>query len=875
MDVNGTRFHLLLGHDDWARCTDERGRTLDHAWSDAAHPPALAWNAWLRELTLQPEVFEFPAGAGDVAPRLDDRRGAGRDVFGNWYTIAPDGRSILVTSAGDGSIATFWPGDETCAEPLPRLGTFAPAAPVTVPPAGRLSGAAVTTDHFLAVGTLDPPGLLVFDLETGGPPLQLPWPATPFAPFDLAARPGGGVFVLDRDNALAWELDRHFHVESRPVSPPAEPFAFAPVSGAAPDVAPPLTEASAVALAGGDPIAIEAAPGGGFLVLDGAASLVTYYKDGAQVGAPELIGVDGFDLAVAGTTAYVVDVRGNQSYAFDLTVGDAGPSLQMELQYFPMRRFGGKGLVAAGGRAYYDFGDRWIPLVRQPRSRYVETGTLVTPVLDGAEPGCVWHRLLVDAALPPGSSLAVWSRAADEEAALELGPWRPEPAPRARTSGAEIPFVDLGPYATQELLFQAAVGRYLQVKLELVGDGRVSPRVRALRAWFPRFSYLDRYLPAVYREDAASASFLDRYLANVEGMSTALEDRIAAAQVLLSPETAPSDALDWLAGWLALVFDPLWDERQRRLFLENAMTFYAARGTIRGVELLLRFTLDRCLGAKAFSPTQALGGARIVETYRTRRTPGVVFGDPTDLAPLRIVTRAARWSPAQGRDALNTAYEAATGRPQYPIADPGDDTSGAWRSFSLETLGFVPVAPEATAWRAFLAHRYSNPAAVLAAYGSTDDPPADFSGLTPPAGPGVPPDGAPLLDWFQFESVVVPMAAKAHRFSVLLPWPLHVYDSLQNELTHDQLRELARRIVEVQKPAHTVFDVKFFWSAFRIGEARLGDDTVLASGSRVPELIEPAVLGRDFIGTSILAGPPPGDAIRRFAVPSPPPEEAP
>jgi hypothetical protein len=102
-----------------------------------------------------------------------------------------------------------------------------------------------------------------------------------------------------------------------------------------------------------------------------------------------------------------------------------------------------------------------------------------------------------------------------------------------------------------------------------------------------------------------------------------------------------------------------------------------------------------------------------------------------------------------------------------------------------------------------------------------------------------------------------------------------VLDPTGTELTHDQLRDLATRVVDVQKPAHTVFDVKFFWAAFRIGEARLGDDTLLASGSRVPELIEPAVLGRDYVGTSVLGGPGASDAIGRPPLPSTSPQETP
>jgi hypothetical protein len=292
---------------------------------------------------------------------------------------------------------------------------------------------------------------------------------------------------------------------------------------------------------------------------------------------------------------------------------------------------------------------------------------------------------------------------------------------------------------------------------------------------------------------------------------------------------------------------------------------------MRGVEIALRFVLDACVDESVYLDTRppALATARIVESFRTRKTPGVVFGDPTELEPLRLVSTTARWRPEQGGDALNAGYAAyleSVGLPAaaYPIAGPGDATGAAWREFSLAVLGFVPETADPTRWRAFLSHRYPNDAAAAAAHPPAGDPPT-----------ALPADGAPLLDWFQFQSVVLPMKKKAHRFTVLLPWPLHVRDSSGNELDHVQLGKLAYRIADVQKPAHTICDVKFFWAAFRVGEARLGDDTLLASGSRIPELVEPAVLGRDYVGTTTLAGPIASDEIRRIPPAPSATEEAP
>jgi phage tail-like protein len=700
----------------------------------------------------------------------------------------------------------------------------------------------VTEDNLLVVGVLDPAGLLVFDLQSGGPPTELPWPAeVEFAPFDMAPRPGGGVFVLDREHALVWELDRSFHVISG--APPAAPAAaeggFRPAGGpAAVACAPgPLRETDATPVAA-DAIAVEAADDGGFFVLEdggGSGSRVSRFPAGGSTG---LGSMTGFDFALAGDQLLVVDAAGNQASAFRL------PDLEPLLTYYPMRRFGGKGLVAAGGEAHYDFDDRWIPLVAQARPRHADSATIVTPTFDGGLPGCVWHRLMLDARVPDGADVAVWSKAADEEHELEALDWLREPDPRPRRTGSELPFVDDGPYQTHELLFQHPRGRYLALRLRLRGDGRSTPRLRALRAWYPRFSYLEHYLPRVYPEDADSAAFLDRYLANVEGLSTAIEDRIAASQVLLRPDTAPAGGLDWLAGWFDLLLDPLWDERRRRILLANANRFFQARGTVRGIVIALRFALEPRIDAGVFDEIdpRALATARVVEAFRTRRTPGVVFGDPTDQATPRAVVATPRWTPDQGRDVLQAGWLAflaergLAGSGEYPVTDPGEALSAPWREFSAAVLGFVPVAPDPAAWGAFLSRRHGGPPASA----------------PPPA--SLPADGAPLLDWFQFQSVVIPMKSKAHRFTVLLPWPLHVHDSEGDELDARRLRDLAARVVELQKPAHTTFAVKFFWAAFRIGEARLGDDTLLAAGSRVPELVSQAVVGAGFLGETRLAG---------------------
>ncbi|MCA3136075.1 MAG: hypothetical protein ING70_10905 [Rhodocyclaceae bacterium] len=973
MDANGTRFHLLLGDADWSscRCTRVPDAALAQCQPVTGEATAPAqWNREAGELTLRRRPFRFVAAPLDVAVAADrDRRGAAADVFGNWYWVNEGRNGIRVRSAGTDGVSDFWPtGDAVPARPEGAFGPLEDAAAQA--PVAQLAGMAATTDHHLVVGTLHPPGLLVFDLFSGGPPRHLLWPGhVPFEPFDIAAGPLCGLWVLDRSNERCWILDRDFHVVrwDQGIAPAASPAAqtFQPDAGGATRKVPArvfpagISLDSALKLPAHKAVAVEVLADGTLLVLANPASTgpavfsrILVYRDGKleqrlstsamrneiEADSRADFSLIGHDMAFVAATRsesgaldkplelgrlYIADAGGNQGFAFRL-IEDAAGLLALEpmADYLPMRRFGGRAVVVSGGMPHYDFAEAWVPLIRQPRPRHEPRATVLTRVFDGKQPDCVWHRLLIDGCIPPDCRVRVWSRAGDDPDVLDVQPWLEEPSPYLRSDGNELPWLR-APWklsgtageGTWELLLRGARGRYLRLRLDLEGNERNTPRLRALRVWYPRFSYLGEYLPAVYREDASSAAFLDGFLANLEGFWTATEDRMAAAQVLFDWRSAPADALEWLAGWFGVALDPAWDEQRRRLFIRHAMLFFQWRGTAHGLRLALSLALDRQIDESRLAAPGCLEperfGVRIIERYLTRKLPDVLFGDPGQTQAQTVSEQDRRpWLPAQGGRALRQRYARFTGSPdgaalpEFPVMAPAGENATDWALFCESALGFTPWAAameqqawrehlaathvdadaldrtwgtryesfdaiglpanqpadarvlrdwiahmrapapsrtpvERLAWQAFLRSRYATVGALNAEY-STAWQAFDLIPL-----PGrLPPDGAALEDWFQFESAVLAMRHTAHRFSVLLPMPTGP------ELTPQEPQrrlDLARRIVELEKPAHTLFDLRFYWAMFRVGEARLGYDTLLDEGAR-EQLIVPMVLGRGYLG---------------------------
>src|ERR1051325_146937 len=283
MDANGSRFHLLLGRDDWARCSIA-GERLEEIWKASPAKPGagkLSWQDDRKELTLEQRLLRFIAAPKDTFPSLSNRRGAARDCYGNWYWIDETQRKLRVFSSGSCMTSEFWPtpeGGQRCRPSQTRPhGDFAPRDPAPAK-ALEFSGLAVTEDHYLIVGVLNPGSLLIFDLHSGGEPRQLVWPESiPFAPFDMTAMPGGGVSILDRTNKSYWSLDRNFNVlgpkDQETLLELGRTEDFQPVDGSMVRGRDSSTFPSALSLLSSpiallDRIAIEALPDGTVLILD-------------------------------------------------------------------------------------------------------------------------------------------------------------------------------------------------------------------------------------------------------------------------------------------------------------------------------------------------------------------------------------------------------------------------------------------------------------------------------------------------------------------------------------------------------------------------------------------------------------------------------
>ncbi len=300
-------------------------------------------------------------------------------------------------------------------------------------------------------------------------------------------------------------------------------------------------------------------------------------------------------------------------------------------------------------------------------------------VLDAAEAGAIWHRMYLEASIPAGCAVRVLLAASDlpgqpaaklewhehrfglqfpewaPDREIPVAAWVPQPSEipfhpgllgckekakgskglftaLVQRSGCSVELHDRKPQDPSAVRKGKAVralrGRYLSVRVELLGNGRQTPEIAALRTYASRFSYISHYLPELYQEqifgpdaeasgESSQADFLERFVDNFEGVLTVLEDRVASSYLVTRPETAPDDSLDWLASWIGLSFDPLWPQDRRRDLLKVAPKLYRMHGTLGAMQL----ALDKATGG-----LQSEGSIVVLENYRLRRTFATILG---------------------------------------------------------------------------------------------------------------------------------------------------------------------------------------------------------------------------------------------------------
>lgn len=208
--------------------------------------------------------------------------------------------------------------------------------------------------------------------------------------------------------------------------------------------------------------------------------------------------------------------------------------------------------------------------------------------LDADEPAMEWHRTTLEFEVTdPGTQIRLEYYATDNDhLRLDLANREWRPLDRPNPPDAFLP---------------DAIGRFLWVKLDIVGTADASPTVSAFRAYFPRQSYL-RYLPAIYQEDEHSAAFLERFLSIFESIFVDLEEEIESTTKFIDSYGIPARYLPWLGGWLAIAVDETWSHAAIRKLIQEAPALFKKRGTKAGLLAVLDvFFTD---GAVPMSPRE-------------------------------------------------------------------------------------------------------------------------------------------------------------------------------------------------------------------------------------------------------------------------------
>lgn len=638
MDANNQHFHLALGGGAW-KPDDERTLVMGETHL------CLAGFADAANYSEQPDEAEEKLARVPMAA----------DAFGS-FALYDEGKGIR---AG-GTILREDEPQEPRPEKISEL-------PVTLEGLTDVTDLALGFDGLLYIVSAGK--VLLHDLRERLPDAECS--LTGFKAWRIAPDPEGGAWVLDRENQkLAWLTGRPLPAELETRSTEG----FAPIEKN-PD--PPRLEPVETPwrLAGEDPVALACSPEGRLAVLAWTASapVVRLLGTKDELGpAAKLTAVKKpFSLTWISEQRFAVLVAGAvEAIVHAFHDGDIAPTGEL----FPLRDHDGGPLMHGvslpvqyccrqdSGTAGEPFvWTRPLVSITQPTFGRPASATLVDAFDSGALK-TAWHRLYVEAEIPPGTSFTIAAAVSEDgnapapDAAVAwhqhhfgaAAPHSPgEPCAAWLPQPSEIPgqrgFLEGPSVRDRKGLFTVLLqrpnrpvrtlrGRFLHLRITLRGHLHATPALYAVRAYAPRFSYQDKYLPAVYRETlfgpeadavqalgmpATPADFLGRFLGNFEGVLTQIEDNVASAWRLTDARSTPAEAIEWLGSWIGVAFESWYPVGRRREHVQRAAELFQKRGTLRGLEL----ALDIATGYGV-----SRGRIVVLEDHRFRRTLQTILG---------------------------------------------------------------------------------------------------------------------------------------------------------------------------------------------------------------------------------------------------------
>jgi phage tail-like protein len=506
MDANGLRFWLLADGDHFP----SRQRAV---WDRRCRVLRLASE---RTLVPPPGVADPEAAAASACERVPSTLDA-HGSLARWFDQAgADGNvgSVVVTSAHLPDSAT-----------LLRL-------------AQRPNDIAAGQDGVLYVVFSD--RVMLHDLRGRWPDQAIQLPG--FSPWRIATDAAGGAWILEQLSGRMARLDglplparshaEYAHTTFRPSPENSRPPALRLLD-------------RIVWPTGETPLALAAHPQQGLALLSrvagGKTNLRRFDPRTEELGAPVRLtdALFAYALCWLDDERVAVRVPGRpDAPAFAVEDGEADDARAPLGEIYPLATDAIEApfVHRIDGPPHYPTVDGSVPLHKLSIANLARHGDAASftdskqHLIDSGSQLTVWHRLYAEASIPPGAGfivrLAVTSEPNPPPAdavwcAHRFGrnlrratvPQEPQASWEAWPS--ELPaHPGLGPWKSQRdhtglfnVLIQnpqrrvrTLAGRYLWVRVEMFGDGRVTPEIAALRCWGSRFSYRDQYLPRLFRE---------------------------------------------------------------------------------------------------------------------------------------------------------------------------------------------------------------------------------------------------------------------------------------------------------------------------------------------------------------------------------------